>query len=120
MALALNNDNDIFVYAGKIRRVNNGAQVIQHVRSRLLMYYGEWFLDITAGVPYFEAIFVKPANLAVAESIIKETIINTPGIASLDSFYMDYVKTSRRLDITFGATTEQGDAINSTVNIQAA
>ena len=51
---ALDSNNDLVVQPGKLKTVEEGAEVVQHVRSRLLFYLGEWFLDIHAGVPYFK------------------------------------------------------------------
>jgi len=117
MAIALDSNNDMFADNGAIRRVVGGAQVVQHVRSRLLTYYGEWFLDTTAGVPYFEEVFIKPANLANVESLIKQTILQTEGVATLDSFELIFESNTRKLEVIFSATTDDGTAINSTVNL---
>ena len=73
ISLGLNSDNDIFVKNGNFVFVDDAAEVLQNVRSRLLFYMGEWFLDNTLGVPYFQEILTKPANLSNVESIIKQT-----------------------------------------------
>lgn len=118
IGLALNSENDIYAEDGKLRRVSTGPQVVQNVRSRLLMYFSEWFLDTTAGIPYFEEIFVKPANIANTESILKQTILQTPGFDELTDFAMDFDSSSRKFLVSFSGTTVDGDAINSTVNVQ--
>ena len=119
MALALNSENDIFAINGSIKRIYTGAQVVQSVRSRLLAYLGEWFLDTSAGVPYFESIFTKPADILETESILKATILQTVGVATLDSFFIDFDSLTRKLSVSFEATTVDGDAVNATVNTSA-
>ena len=116
MAIALNSDNDMFAEDGKIKRVYDGAQVVQHVRSRLLHYLGEWFLDTLAGVDYFGKIFVKPADLAETEAELKTTILETPGFNTLDTFEMAFDNTTRLLTVSWTGTTTAGDAIGATVN----
>lgn len=116
MALALNSENDIFASDGKIKRIYDGGQVVQHVRTRLLHYYGEWFLDTNSGVPYFDQIFTRPADLLAAESIIKGVIIRTPGIDTLDTFELSFDRNTRVLSVSFSATTTDGDAVNATIN----
>lgn len=115
---ALDSNNDLVVEFGRLKTVSNGSEVVQYVRSRLLFYFNEWFLDTTAGVPYFEEIFVKPVDLANAESIFKSTIINTPGVNRLIEFFMDFEGGSlRKLSIQFTAETTYGEIINEEVTI---
>lgn len=118
IGLALNSNNDIYAEQGALKRVDRGAQVVQNVRSRLLMYLSEWFLDTTAGVPYFEEIFTKPANIGNTESILKTVILRTQGMERLTEFSLDFTSSTRQLSVFFSGITTDGDAINSTVNIQ--
>lgn len=115
---ALDSNNDLIVSQGRLKIVEDGAEAVQHVRSRLLFYLEEWFLDLDAGTPYFQQIFVKPANLANIESIIKTRILNTPEILKLIDFSMDYEGgSSRKLSISFSAETTYGIIDNEKVTI---
>lgn len=117
---ALDSNNDLIVRSGKLETVEEGAEVVQHVRSRLLFYLEEWFLDTEAGVPYFQEIFTKPANLANIESIFKSKILRTPGVQRLTDFSMDYEGGStRRLTVSFSAETTYGSIDNDKVTINA-
>ncbi len=116
---ALDSNNDLIISGGRLAVVTDGAEVVQHVRSRLLFYLGEWFLDNEAGVPYFQQIFTKPANIALVESILKTTIIQTPGVLKLTEFASSYEgKSVRRLTVTFAAETIYGviDTTEVTIN----
>lgn len=115
---ALNANNDIFFEKGGIRLVEDGAEVVQHVRTRLLFYYNEWFLDRFAGTPYFQSIFVKPADLGLIESIFKTRILETPGVLQLNEFYMTYEgQSQRKLTVEFSAETIYGMINNQKVTI---
>lgn len=115
---ALNENNDIFFEKGGIRLVEDGAEVVQHVRTRLLFYMGEWFLDKLAGVPYFQSIFVKPADLGNIESIFKTKILETPGVLQLNEFTMTYQgQSQRKLTVEFSAETTFGTINNEKVTI---
>lgn len=106
---ALDSNNDLIVKDGRLRVVEDGAQVVQAVRSRLIFYLEEWFLDTKAGTPYFQKIFTKPADLANIESIIKTRILRTPEVSKLIEFSMDYAGGSvRKLTIDFSAETTYG------------
>lgn len=106
---ALDSNNDLLIESGNFKLVKDAAETVQHVRSRLLFYMGEWFLDIKAGTPYFQQIFTKPANLANIESILKYRILNTPGVSKLIEFSLDYTgESERRLNVSFTAETIYG------------
>lgn len=118
ISLALNSSNNLILDAnGQLTTVNDGAEVVQHVRSRLLFYRGESPVDITQGVPYFEQIFVKPTNLPLAESLLKTEILQTPGVAQLIDFGLEYDSNSRELTITFEAETTFNTVIGATINV---
>lgn len=118
---ALNENNDLFLQNGSIALVEDGAEVVQHTRTRLLFYQEEWFLDLMAGVPYFQEVFIKPVNLANVESILKTQIILTPGVDNLVEFSMVYIGESKRqLTVNFSAETIYGeiDQESVTINVQ--
>ena len=115
---ALDSNNDLIFEEGSIKIVSGAAQVVQQVRSRLLFYLGEWSLDLTAGTPYFQSIFIKPVNLSNIELIIKNRILNTEGIDRLVEFSMNYEgESSRLLTIFFSAETTFGMINNEEVTI---
>lgn len=117
LSRALDANNDIFPRQGAIALVSDGAEVVQHVRSRLLFYMEECAWDQTAGVPYFQRIFVKPADLAQTESLLKTEIIKTPGVATLIDFAMKFDSGTRKLTVTWKAETTYGTVVGATINI---
>lgn len=89
---------------------------IQRTRTRLLLVRGEWFLDTSEGVPWWDdpdAPDVQPImgvtrNLAYAEAILKARILGTDGVASLESFAMSFAPDTRRLSVSATVTDEDG------------
>ena len=115
---ALDSNNDLIIEGGQLKIVSEGAEVVQHTRTRLQFYFEEWFLDLQAGTPYFQQIFTKPANLANIESIFKSRILNTPEVETLTEFSMDYDGGSvRKLTVSFSAETVYGVINNEKVTI---
>lgn len=107
---ALDSNNDIIVRNGRIAIVSEGEQVLQHVRTRLLFYLNEWFLDLAAGTPWYQEVFVKPVNLDNIESVIKTRIAQTPELASITSFSLETDDPNTRiLRVNFTAETEYGE-----------
>jgi len=113
----LTTNNDLILKNSRIAIVEDGAEVVQHVRTRLLFYLGEWFLDRDAGVPWFQQVFVKPADIANTESLIKAVILRTPGMLILTSFSLDFDRTTRRLSVEFRGETIYDTIIDETVEL---
>ena len=115
---ALDSGNDLLIRNGDFATVDEGAQVAQDVRSRLLFYRGEWFLDLNVGVPWFQEVFEKPFNAGLAETIIKNAIIETPGVQNLTRFSMtDPDAQLRRVTVSFSAVTDFGVIDNEEIFI---
>jgi len=117
LSRALDESNDIFTRQGSSAMVRDGAEVVQHVRSRLLFYLEECVWDTGAGVPYFQRIFVKPANLPAAEAILKREIILTPGVKALVDFALSYNRDTRKLRVTWEAETIYDTIVGTTLNL---
>ncbi len=69
---------------------------------------GEWFLNLDAGLPYFQDILIKDPNLNAIDGVIKNTIIDTPGVIELLGFDMDYDSSSQALVLTFSVQVSDG------------
>jgi hypothetical protein len=87
--------------------------IAQRVRIALQFFLGEWFLDLSVGVPYYERILVKNPDVRNVQSIIRKTILNVQGIRSLLSLKLSYDSSIRKLTITYTANTDFGP-LNST------
>ena len=95
---------DIFLYG----RASTGAGIYH----RLRMYFGEYFLDITDGVGWFQSVLGKKSQ-EVAEQAIKRAIITAPGVVALTSFQF----TSDRLTRTITIDARVLDVNNETVRV---
>jgi hypothetical protein len=91
--------------------VDDTKQIMQNLAIRLRFVLGEWYLDITQGIPYFEFFFIKAPNLIQIESILKEEIVNTRGIVELISFESDYEARRRIFSVKFSARSISGEEL---------
>ena len=73
--------------------------VAQNVKTRILLLKGEWFLDLSAGLPWLQKIMVKPASVKLANLIIRKTIQKTPGVSRIMQFSSYYDENTRKLFI---------------------
>lgn len=87
--------------------------VMQDLFIRLRMFFGEWFLDPTQGLPYFRYVFVNNPDLRLVESIFRRTILGTPGVASLDTFSLTFDRAHRSLAPSFVGRLASGAKFTS-------
>jgi hypothetical protein len=85
--------------------------VAQRVRSRLLFFLGEWFLDTRQGVPYFLQVFVSNPDIPLVTSLFRRVIEETPGVASLETFQVAFIRTSRVLRVTAKIRASDGSLV---------
>lgn len=77
------------------------------IESRLKIFYGEWFANQTIGVPYFEQILKKQADIDNVQVIFSDVIKATYGVKELLSFTVVYSITTRLYEYTFEVLADQ-------------
>jgi hypothetical protein len=107
---------DIFVSNGDLTLTsdvtpNNLAStnpVLQDILQRLSFFLGEWFLDNTQGVPYFQQILVKNPDQSKIDAIFQNIILGTPGVVQLSSYTFTPKTAIRVLTVAFSCITTSG------------
>lgn len=83
-------------------------EIAQTVKTRLALFLGEYFRDITDGTPWYEQILGKFSSLDTVESVLRVRIAATPGVIRLTSFNTDFNIDSRTYSVTAGILTTYG------------
>jgi hypothetical protein len=95
-----------------LRLTESSAQfVAQRVRSRLLFFLGEWFINVRLGVPYFLKVFVSNPDLSLVKAIFRRVIVGTPGVKSLDTFDVKFLKRERTLNVKARILSTDGETV---------
>lgn len=116
--IELDANHDIVVANGDLRLISGGAAVAQHIKQRLLTILGEWFLDKSVGLPWFDTILGKHRTLDVVEALIRDQISNTPGVQALNQFSLEVDEQSeRKARVTFSATLTTGETATLSLSV---
>lgn len=83
-------------------------EVAQTVTTRLRLFLGEYFRDITDGTPWFEQVLGKGSSLEGKEAAIKNRIVRTGGVTQLTSFSTDFNINTRTYTVNAGILTPFG------------
>lgn len=100
---------DLLLENFDLQLVEGRDQIAQNLAIRLRFILGEWFLDTTAGVPYYTDFFIKAPNQIRIESVLKEEILDTPGVNQILSFSSNFDAQRRVYSVVFSVITTQGE-----------
>jgi len=90
--------------------VSNIDGLVQRIRIRLQVFLGEWFLDNTRGVPYFQEILEKGTSYDQISQSIKLIIAETSDVKKINSFSIkDSDIVNRKIIISFAVSSVYGD-----------
>jgi|GEM_PF-1456259 len=87
------------------------AYVRQKIASRLKFFLGEWFRDLRLGVPYYRNILVKNADLDVARTLLRRTILSVQEVASITRLVLANDARARTLAVEFEARLVEGGVL---------
>lgn len=71
------------------------AAVGQAVQTRLLLWQGEWFLNIDEGTPYMIGVLGKK-SIAMADATLQDRINGTEGFVDFEEFESEIDSETRR------------------------
>ncbi len=109
-------DHDMTFGNGLADYAERAEAVAQNVKTRLILLQEEWFLDLSAGVPWLQKIMVKPARLLLANTIIKRTMLKTDGVTKIVSYSTSFDRETRRLNVAATLNTIYDETIDIQVS----
>ncbi len=99
---------DLVLEGGDLVLVDGKEAILQHVLQRLRIFLGEWFLDTSIGLPYFQQILVKNPDQGKIDALFMNQIQGTPGVTLLNSYSASVDTLKRVLTIKFSCETTSG------------
>lgn len=108
--LLLNSGGDLLIENGLLKIT---PTIQEATKQRLLIkmrtYLGEWYLDLSQGVPYFQTILRKGTPKDVVDTIFRTIIIEDENIRRIDKFSSRIQDNIYFLDFT--AVVETGQIV---------
>lgn len=101
-------DGDLDLTNNEVTTVDGADAIRQHLQIRFQFFLGEWFLDVTIGVPWFRDILIKQPSFPVVQDVLKNTALDTPGVIELTKFVFDFVSSDREASLEFDCLSDEG------------
>lgn len=105
--IRLQPDGDLAVDTFDLGIVSGADQVSQRLQTRLRSVLGEWYLDPSFGVPYFEEILVKNPDLSRVTAVLNDAVLADPEVLEITSYDVRYEE-PRRLFYDFECMSVYG------------
>lgn len=98
----------VFVNGESIVTQTQSEIVAQRLKITLYTFLGEWFLDTSLGVPYFQAILGKGRTKQSVDIIFQTIIGDDPGVVEIRQFDSVLYSDSRGYTMTFSVRVSDG------------
>jgi hypothetical protein len=85
----------------------------QACELKLNTFQGEWFLNITAGIPWLQSFLIKSPRIDALKQIMRRELEEVPGVNTVTSLDFVWNKGARYLTITFTVNTDFGELTSS-------
>lgn len=98
--------------------IKDNDAVVQAIKTKLYLFYGEWWEDISLGLPMFQSILGQVSNENLRRTVIllsAEQIQSVEGVTSVDSIVVAI--SARKLTLSIDVTTEYGSSVSTEVEL---
>lgn len=87
---------------GNMQVVTDLEGLRQKIIQKLTLFKGEWFLDVEAGLPYFQDVLIKGVDVGLVSTLINTEILDEPEVLEVTEFTADLDPDTRKF--TYAAT----------------
>lgn len=94
--------------------LNSVEGVAQAVQTRLLLWTGEWFLNVDEGTPYLQGVIGKQDQQTI-DNVLRARILGTEGVSSILSYESIIDRENRKLNVSVSISTIYGETTIKTV-----
>jgi len=102
---------DLSIKDGKLETVYNVSEVQQRILVTLWHYWEEYFLNVQAGIPWYELI-LGSKNKRMVEALLRYAILGVPGVVSIIRFQVVSPSAGLRDFAIYADVEVQGGAIS--------
>lgn len=117
--LKLDENNDLVFKDGDLQFTTGVEAIVQQCRIAMQMFQDEWFLNLDAGLPYWQSILGQKPAVAIqaAQIFIRRELELVEGVVDILKLEVSYVET-RLLKVTWQVDTEFGDSPEDIIELR--
>lgn len=104
--------NDLVLVNGDLVIVDGDDAIAQDVQGALELFLGEWFLDTSQGVPYYQSILTKGIDLNLVQVTLIEQVRSRDGVVDVISLGFGYDPKTRVLTVATQIRSTSGELLS--------
>ena len=105
--------------SGSKNYVDGNEAVAQAIRTKLLLFYGEWWENLGEGIPMFQSVLGQTNPETIKSSLsmlVEERIVEIQEVDSVKNIEIDYDRKNRTISMEVDVTTTSGEIVNVEVS----
>ena len=115
----LDQNGDYTFGAGSYDYVSDDEAIGQAIKTKILLFYGEWWEDLGLGIPMFQSFIgqVNPETIRVSLSnVIEQRIENIQGVVSVSNVDVVINKMKRTMELIIDVVTSNKTSVTVEVS----
>jgi len=108
---------DCVITGGVLQLVSDGPAISQAIGAALKSFQGEWFLDLSSGIPYFQSVLVKNPDPRLLRDVFRDAILAVTGVQSVVSIDFQYIAATRALNVSWRVKGSTGLLISGQTGV---
>ena len=105
--------------SGSKNYVDGNEAVAQAIRTKLLLFYGEWWENLGEGIPMFQSVLGQTNPETIKSSLsmlVEQRITEIKEVKSVKNIEIDYDKMNRTISMEVDVVTTSGEIVNVEVS----
>ena len=93
--------------------------VAQAIKTKLLLFYGEWWENLGEGIPMFQSVLGQTNPETIKSSLsmlVEQRIVEIQEVDSVKNIEIDYDRKNRTISMEVDVTTTSGEIVNVEVS----
>lgn len=99
--------------------VDGNEAVAQAIKTKLLLFYGEWWENLGEGIPMFQSVLGQTNPDTIKSSLsmlVEQRITEIQEVDSVKNIEIDYDKRNRTISMEVDVVTTSGEIVNVEVS----
>ena len=99
--------------------VDGNEAVAQAIKTKLLLFYGEWWENLGEGIPMFQSVLGQTNPDTIKSSLsmlVEQRIMEVKEVDSVKNIKIDYDRKNRTISMEVDVATTSGEIVNVEVS----
>ena len=105
--------------SGSNNYVDGNEAVAQAIKTKLLLFYGEWWENLGEGIPMFQSVLGQTNPETIKSSLsmlVEQRIVEVEEVDSVKNIEIDYDRKNRTISMEVDVATKSGEIVNVEVS----